>query len=155
MIGLGVVMTLATLTFMLTQTTNLFGGRSAVQLESGDPVFRPGSATNVSKLIATGGPIVLQDPTGGDRDIWLNHLGATETEGWFAFGARPLSAPRSCSAQWQAARKAFVDSCDGTAYPADGTGLPQFPVAIGADGQLSIRLDTRSASTSSTGPGST
>ena len=142
LVGLGVVMTVGTILFLVTSTGNLLGNGSQLQLEAGEPVFNLGKATERADDIAERGPQFLPDPSGGDRDLWVNHVGDDEVGGWYAFGARPLSAPRTCVAEWQAADGSFVDSCDGSVYPADGTGLPQFPVTVTTDGELSIRLDT-------------
>lgn len=142
MIGLGVVMTLGTILFIVTSTGNLLGNQSSLQIESGDPVFNLGEASERASDIAERGPQFLPDPSGGDRDLWVNHVGDDESSGWYAFGARPLSAPRTCVAEWKADARRFVDTCDGTVYPATGEGLPQFPVTVTTEGEVSIRLDT-------------
>jgi hypothetical protein len=153
LVGLGAVMTLGTILFLVLTTDQLLGGRSSVVVDDGDAVFRPGTAEDLAAFIAdTGEPLPFPDLAGGDRDIWLNHVGPGTDEGWHAFGFRPLAAPRDCVAEWQAGDGHFVDSCDGTVYPPDGQGLPQFPVSIGADGELSIRLDSISTPAATTSP---
>jgi hypothetical protein len=143
LVGLGVVMTLGTILFFVTSTGNLLGGRPSIGLDAGEPVFRPGQAAKLADFIETQGePLPFPDLAGGDRDIWLNHVGPDAETGWYAFGFRPQTAPRNCLAEWAAADGHFVDSCDGAIYPADGQGLPQFPVSVGGDGELSIRLDS-------------
>ncbi len=149
MIGLGVVMTLGTILFIVTSTGNLLGGQSSLQVESGDAVFNLGQAGERASDIAERGPQFLPDPTGGDREVWVYHVGDDETTGWHAFRVRPLASPRTCIAEWQAAATQFVDSCDGTVYPASGEGLPQVPVTVTAEGEVSIRLDTIAGSDAS------
>jgi len=146
MIGLGVVMTLGTILFIVTSTGNLLGNQSSLQIESGEPVFNIGPAEDRASDIARQGPQFLPDPTGGDREVWVYHAGDDETTGWHAFRVRPLASPRTCIAEWQAAATHFVDSCDGTVYPATGEGLPQVPVTVTTEGDVSIRLDTIASS---------
>lgn len=153
LVGLGALMTLGTILFLVTQSGSLFGGGSSTGVEAGDPFYRPGKAADLAEFIQTNGkPVALQDPVGGDRDIWLNHVGTDDATGWFAFGARPLTAPRQCSAQWDAVEQLFADSCNDTKYPPDGTGLPQFPVTVDSSGQVSIRLSTAPTTTATTSP---
>jgi hypothetical protein len=111
--------------------------RGEVSVRIGDDTFRPGQAATIADFIADEGPWLVPDVAGGDRDLILQHLGDDPTSGWYAFAARPLQAPRDCLVQWQQATETFVDSCDGTVYPADGEGLPRFPVRID-DGELEV-----------------
>jgi hypothetical protein len=108
-----------------------------VRVRIGDDTFRPGRAEVLAEVIAEKGPLLVADVAGGDRDLILQHLGPGPEQGWHAFAARPLDAPRDCFAQWDAGARHFVDSCDGTVYPADGAGLPSFPVRIN-DGELEV-----------------
>lgn len=109
-----------------------------VSLRIGDDTFRPGQAATMAEFIDEHGPWLVPDVAGGDRDLILQHLGDDPTTGWHAFAARPLEAPRSCSVEWQADEESFVDSCDGTVYPADGDGLPTFPVVVDDEGELEV-----------------
>lgn len=149
MIGLGVVMTLGTILFIVTSTGNLLGNQSSLQIDAGEPVFNIGPAEDRAGDIARQGPQFLPDPTGGDREVWVNHVGDDEATGWHAFRVRPLASPRTCIAEWQATAAQFVDSCDGTVYPATGEGLPQVPVTVTTEGEVSIRLDTIAGSDAS------
>jgi hypothetical protein len=142
LVGLGALMTLGTILFLVLSTDRLLGGRPSIGIDRGEAVFRPGPADELAGFIADNdNPVALRDPSGGDRDIWLNHIGGEVDEGWYAFGVRPLSAPRDCVTEWRGAERHFVDSCDGTLYPPDGQGLPQYPVTIDGEGELAIRLD--------------
>lgn len=143
LVGLGIVMTFGTVLFLVTQTDQLMGGSSPVGIGTGDQLFQPGPAKSLAELIAANDrPTAFADPTGGDRDIWLNHLGPEVDEGWVAFGARPLTSPRACVTEWQEDERHFVDSCDGTIYPPDGEGLPQYLVTVDENGFLTIRFDS-------------
>ena len=85
----------------------------------GPEVFRIKAVT-----VSDNAPLFQADPLGRGRDIWL-----TEIDGRFlAFAAR---GPSTCVVEWQPPE--FVDSCDGTAYPADGTGLLHYPVVVDDD----------------------
>ena len=109
-----------------------------VGIRIGDDTFRPGQADTLADFIAEEGPMLVPDVAGGDRDVILQHLGEDPRRGWHAFAARPPDASRDCVAEWQPDSTRFVDSCDGTVYPADGEGLPMFPVRVDTDGELEV-----------------
>lgn len=88
---------------------------------------------NVVRLAATieeGGPVLFPDIASGSRDIWVQHLGDTPGDGWFAFDSRLPGEERECFAEWQPTERTFVNACNGVGYPEDGEGLPQIPVFI-------------------------
>lgn len=109
-----------------------------VSVRIGDPTFRPGLAETMARFVDEQGPWLVPDVAGGDRDLVLQHLGEDPTSGWYAFAARPEGAPRDCVVEWQPDTQRFVDSCDATAYPPDGSGLPQFPVTVDDEGELEV-----------------
>lgn len=113
------------------------GGR--VELRLGDEEFRAGRAEAQAASIERQGPLLFSDVSGGDRDIVVQHLGDDPEEGWLAFDARPPGASRECFARWDPDGKRFVDTCDGTVYPADGQGLTRYPVTV-EDGELIVDL---------------
>jgi hypothetical protein len=47
--------------------------------------------------------------------------------------------------RWEAARRQFVDPCDGRVYPEDGQGLVQYPteLRVKKKGGLSLFVDLR------------
>lgn len=141
LIGLAAVVGLLSILFLVTQADRLFGNSGQIGLNPGDRIYRPGDVESLAEAVASDGPLLLPDLAGGDDDVVLQHLGETDTDGWLALGARPLTAARECQIQWQPDEETFVDSCDGAVYPADGTGLPRYPVDIDDEGTLSIDLN--------------
>ena len=96
-----------------------------------DPTFDVNAAF-AAKSIAEDGPLLFQDLIGGSRDIYLQHLGPSRTEGWRAFRAAPPGAERRCQLVWKPDRRLFVEEKCGTGreYPADGTGLEHYKVTV-------------------------
>jgi hypothetical protein len=122
-----------------------------VDVQLGDDVFRAGRTQERADSIAEDGPILFGDVAGGTRDIYLQHLGDEPDEGWVAFDARRPGAPRECFLQWSPDDREFVDPCDGSVFPADGEGLPRYPVLLVDDGRrLEVDLRGTSATTTTT-----
>lgn len=130
------VVGVAAMTFLVLWITDQ-AREGEIQVRIGDDTFRPGPAETIADFIAEDGPMLVPDVAGGDRDLILQHLGDDPLTGWHAFAARPLEASRDCVAEWQPEQRHFVDSCDGTTYPADGEGLPPYPVRID-DGEVEV-----------------
>lgn len=139
MLGVATVLGLAAMVLLFTQVGGL-AQDGDVAVDIGDRVFAPGNVDRLSDDIAEKGPLLLSDVSGGDRDIFLQHIGDDEMSGWFAFGVRPLASTRDCFVMWDPVDTDFVDNCDGTVYPADGEGLPRYPVDIDADGNITIDI---------------
>ena len=140
-VGLGAALGLVAILFLVFQADRLIGGTD-LDIQISDGIFRPGPADQLAEQIAETGPILLSDTAEGDRDIVLAHVGPDPDEGWWAFAARPLSAPRDCFVEWMAEIGVFVDNCDGTEFDETGDGLPQYPVAVDADGIVAIDLSS-------------
>jgi hypothetical protein len=117
----------------------VLANQGKVDVRLGDDTFQAGDAESSAEEIATNGPLLYSDVAGGDRDIWVQHLGDDPETGWHAFDARPPGSPRDCVAEWQPDDEVFVASCTGEEFPADGDGLPQYPVTI-EDGKVDIDL---------------
>jgi hypothetical protein len=111
-----------------------------VQVRLGSDTFNAGRADHMAERVASDGPFLLPDLSGGSRDVYLNHLGGAPDVGWVAFAARPDGSTRGCYVQWKAGSATFVDSCTGRSYPPDGTGLEQFPVAV-SGGDLIVDIN--------------
>lgn len=101
--------------------------------------FELGQATDFARTIARDGPLLLPDPRGRTRDIFIQHLGESN---WLAFEARATGAPRECTLTWEAQARHFVDPCDGRVYPPDGTGLVSFPTTVNDDGIVVVDLSS-------------
>lgn len=99
--------------------------------------FVLGKADALAGTVARQGPLLLPDPLGRGRDVWVQHLGASD---WRTFDAHPPGSPARCVVRWEAGRRLFVDSCSGREHPADGSGLVSFPTEIDEDGQVVIDL---------------
>ena len=133
----------------------MLANRGSVEVRLGDDTFEVGDAEERAQTIAEDGPILFQDLASGTRDIYLQHLGAVPLRDWYAFEARPASAPRECTVRWLSdssggrddgvfrlldADGEVTDACDGQEFPAFGSGLPQHEVNI-VDGDLFIDLN--------------
>ena len=105
----------------------------------GDATFQDLDAESTAENIEELGPLLFSDVAGGDDDIIVQHLGDDPNDGWLAFAARPPGADRDCFAEWQPDDEVFIDTCDGTEYPADGEGLEQYDVEV-EDGKVVIDL---------------
>lgn len=119
----------------------------SVQVNLGDDRFTAGNVSRLAPAVDDGGPLLLPDVANGQRDIYLQHLGATEDEDWLAFDARRPGQSRDCTLEWQAAEGEFVDPCDGTVVPADGEGLISYPVEVTEDGEVIVDLNPDDAET--------
>jgi hypothetical protein len=118
----------------------LLAERGTVEVRLGDDTFDAGGAERIAAEIAERGPVRYSDVSGGDRDIWVQHLGDDPETGWYAFDLRPPGTPRDCVAEWEADAEVFVASCSDEEFPADGDGLPQYPVTV-EDGRVDIDLN--------------
>ncbi len=99
--------------------------------------FELGKADSLAGTVAREGPLLLPDPLGRGRDVWVQHLGGSD---WRTFDAHPPGAPSRCVVRWQAERRLFSDPCSGQEYPADGTGLVSFPTEVNEEGRVVIDL---------------
>lgn len=128
--------------FALALVTWALKDRNSTELNLGDQTFQAGSAADKAKTIAASGPLLYADVSGRkDRDVILQHLGDDPETGWHAFLAAPIDEARDCTWEWQADEDLFRAKCDRSlTAPADGAGLPQFPVKV-TDGQLDIDLN--------------
>lgn len=127
--------------FLFTRTNEL-AQSGDVQLSIGDQVFGPGNIDRLSEDIdREQTPLFFGDVAGGDRDIFLQHIGDEPENGWFAFAVRPIDAPRDCFISWEADERQFSYNCDDRTFPADGEGLFQYPVAVSPAGDITIDLN--------------
>ncbi len=147
------ILGIVAMVFLVTRTADL-AQSGDVQLNIGDQVFAPGNVERLSEDIeAQQTPLLLSDPSGGDRDIRHQHNGDEPETGWFAFAIRPADAPRDCFVQWRVAEQRFSYNCDDRTFPADGEGLFQYPVVISADGEITIDLNAADRATTTEASG--
>jgi hypothetical protein len=111
-----------------------------VEVRLGDDVFRAGRVERLAGAVERDGPIAIPDASPDRRrDIYLQHLGGSDDEGWVAFAAQAPGADRSCFLSWDPDDEELVDPCDGRRYPADGEGLTRYPTQV-EDGLLTVDL---------------
>jgi hypothetical protein len=113
-------------------------------LNLGEDEFNAGYTEVLARAIddGDGRPLIFNDVSGGDRDIYVQHLGDVDDEGWSAFETR-VPGREDCFAEWNADDERFVATCDdGLTFPADGEGLTAYPTTVNADGRLIIDLRT-------------
>lgn len=116
----------------------------------GTTLYVLGSAKSLGASVDRQGPLLLSDPLGSKRSIYVQHLGGND---WRTFDTRAPGASSGCLVVWRAAERTFVDRCSHQAYPADGTGLTSFPTRVDDDGKVLIDLRAPQApTTTTTGP---
>lgn len=117
------------------------------------PAFQDmGRIEFVIDQIADGGPIILQDLIGSDRNIVLDH---TEADGFQIYLAHPADRTSSCQIEQVKRTRQFID-CEGRTLDPEDLALP--PEGVKAirnnDGTLTLDL-TSDAPAATTVPGTT
>ncbi len=103
--------------------------------------FQAGNAKERAISIATDGPLLFSDVAGGDRDVYLQHLGDDPLTGWLAFDARFPGTDRGCTIRWDRDRKLFTDPCQvGVTVAPNGAGLPSYPTSVNDNEQVVVEL---------------
>lgn len=129
---------------------------SKVKFSLGDDQFQDITATRMAPQIAADGPVLFPDVSANrSRDIYVQHLGTDPKTGWLAFDAHEAGAPRECFLDWKKDRQLFVDRCDGSVVPADGTGLRQYPAVVNANGKVIINFNATAGASTTVGPATT
>jgi hypothetical protein len=121
-------------------------GTGADKPDSRAATFDVGPADQRARAVAEGGPILFQDLLDRSHDIYVQHLGDAD---WIAVEAHSPGAPRRCVLRWEPSTRLFVDPCDGSTYPADGTGLVTYPATVNANQRIVVDLRTPVAPSSS------
>jgi len=101
--------------------------------------FVVGRAGSLAGTVARRGPLLIQDPLRGRKNIYVQHLGDDK---WRAFDSRAPGAPLKCQLRWRAASRDFVDPCSGHTYPSDGTGLVTYPTRVNDDDRVLVDLNS-------------
>ena len=99
--------------------------------------FLLGRATPLAATVAEKGPLLLPDPLGRGRDVYVNHLGGGD---WRTFEVNPPDAPPRCVVRWRPEGRVFVDDCTGREYPPDGSGLITYPTEVDTEGRVVVDL---------------
>lgn len=81
-----------------------------------------------------GVPALFPDPVGGRQPIFVWHDGEDPNEGWIAYDALVDGEPLEIDVD-----EGVLRADDGTEYPFDGEGLPQYETEV-VDGRLSVEL---------------
>ena len=97
-----------------------------------------GDAEFIASQIADGGPIILQDLIGSDRNIVLDH---TPANGFIIYLAHPADRDSSCLIEQVKRTREFTD-CEGRALGPSDLALPPEGVRpiINGDGSLTLDL---------------
>jgi hypothetical protein len=115
----------------------------SVKSQLGSPTFLAGYSRIYAPQVAQSGPILLPDPYGKNRSVFLQHLGPDRKLGWVAIQAVPPGEAPKCILHWDQGAMVFRDQCANRTWPADGTGLIRYPVTVLPSDR--IRLDLRTA----------
>lgn len=150
-----VAISLGVIAVSIVAFVTFLSSRGDVRIRLGDERFNVGDAEEVARLVTEGGPLLFSDPSGGQRDILVNHLSDDPGEGWVAFDARLPGDERSCQLQWNPPRNAFGYNCDSTlTFPPDGQGLTPYPVDV-VDGRIIVDINAATRPSTTVGPSST
>ncbi len=113
----------------------------------GTTLYVLGSAKSLGPSVDRQGPLLLSDPLGSKRSIYVQYLGGND---WSTFDTSAPGASAGCLVEWHSTERAFVDRCSHQAYPADGTGLTSFPTRVDDDGKVLIDLRSPQAPATTT-----
>ena len=124
-----------------------FASQRPDDVNLGNDRFEVGRADVFARAIERDGPILFKDPltSRAGREIYVQHLGDDEEEGWFALDAYAPDAPREerCILEWDGDEQVFVDPCGDVEVPADGEGVRTYPGKVDDRGAVIIDLRTR------------
>jgi hypothetical protein len=141
----GVVLGLALLLLVVFLAIPKLTESGTVTVNLGSRSLALGHAEVKAQLVAESGPIFFQDPSGGDHDLFIQHVGPDPKTGWIAFDARPPGTAQVCDLKWDAQRSLFVNpdrpDCKPMTFPADGGSLQHYQVTVDSDLQLTLHLD--------------
>jgi hypothetical protein len=128
-IVIGLVVTLALGLGLVVVALTVGRDRDASNL--GDDVFEVRAAT-----VRRQTPLLVNDPLGGDRAIWITHTGTDEDSGYHAFAALD----GDCLIVVDRDTLELRNECTGAVVPPSGDGLAQYPVTL-EDGDLLIDVN--------------
>jgi len=111
-----------------------------VKSQLGSPTFLAGRAQDYAPLVARDGPILLPDPEGKSRNVYLQHLGPDPSLGWVTILAVPPGESAHCVITWDQGARDFHDPCSGRTYPPDGAGLVRYPTTVLPSRRIQVDL---------------
>ena len=112
----------------------------SVKNQLSSPTFLAGRAQDYAPLVAQNGPILLPDPQGGSRNVYLQHLGPDPSVGWITILAVPPGEVPRCVVTWEQSAQLFRDPCTGRTYPPAGTGLVRYPTTVLPSRRIQVDL---------------
>ena len=135
------------LTSLLVVAVVRFASQRPDEVNLGRDRFEVGRADVFARAIERDGPILFKDPLTSrpGREIYVQHLGDEEDEGWLALDAYAPGAPREerCILQWDREDEVFTDPCGDAEIPADGTGVQTYEGEV--DDRDAVIIDLRTA----------
>lgn len=124
-----------------------FASERPDEVNLGRDRFEVGRADVFARAIERDGPILFKDPLTSrpGREIYVQHLGDDEEEGWIALDAYAPGAPREerCILEWDPNEGVFSDPCGDAEIPADGTGVRTYEGEV--DDRDAVIIDLRTA----------
>lgn len=142
-VAIGIILVLVLFVVAIPKLTE----SNQVEVKLGTSTFNAGSAESRAEAIDEDGPFLFSDPSGGSRDIYLQHTGTDPLTGWIAFETRRPGTTRECTLVWDVDAHLFRDPCAGDTVPADGLGLVQYSVEVTESGDVVIDLATSTGGT--------
>jgi hypothetical protein len=112
---------------------SIASGKGKVDVSNlGDKDYWAGNADRLAaRIVKDKRPFLIPDASPNHaKDIYLQHIGASDTEGWLAIDA----GPRRCSLQWDEQGLQFVDPCTGATHPPDGSDLTRYRTYVEGNG---------------------
>lgn len=124
-----------------------FASQRPDDVNLGNDRFEVGRADVFARAIERDGPILFKDPltSRAGREIYVQHLGDDEDEGWLALDAYAPGTPREqrCILEWDREDEVFTDPCGNGEVAADGDGVRTYPGEVDDRGAVIIDLRTR------------
>ena len=124
--------------------------RGDVEIRLGDDRFDAGQVESIAEEIEDGDglPLLYQDAAGGDRHLYVQHLGRRADERWVAFSAFDPDRPE-CLIELDRRERVLRNACDeDVTYPLDGRGLRYYPADV-EDDRLYVDINELSTTTTS------
>lgn len=126
-----------------------FASQRPEEVNLGDKRFVVGRADRFADRIdEQRTPILFKDPLTSrpGRELYVQHLGRDDEEGWLAIEAyAPGQRRLECLLAWERDTQRFRDPCSDRTYPGDGTGLRTYPGRVDDRGAVVIDLRTQRA----------